>query len=356
MRGAFFYGPNTIRIENKKFENFESESILLEVLSCSVCSYDVRTFRIGSFKVKTPVILGHEICARTVNNDSATKFGLKPNTRVAVYPIVPCLECWYCKSKKFNLCTNLKEIGSTINGGFADYIQVPVRIFQIGGVLPIPELITNGEASLIEPLSCCINGINQVKSLDFEDVSIIGDGPIALMQLMLLKKEFPDKYITIIGKIPHRLNTAKKIGADQVINLGNDDMSYDSLFCDLLKRPQPNLVFVSNNNVQSIDIAFKLVNKNGKLVIFSGLKIGNDNQMKIEKRNIDLNYIHYNQISIYGSFSSTPENFKEAIKIVNNREINLSYLITNAFKLEEVEDALEYAESLRGLKAVINMR
>ena len=90
-------------------------------------------------------------------------------------------------------------------------------------------------------------------------------------------------------------------------------------------------------------------------MVFSGLKVLNDNKLSKEYHNVDLNFIHYNQISILGSFSSTPENFLEAIKLVKAQKIDLSRLVTNTFRLEEVEYALAYAESLKGLKAVINM-
>src|ERR1700712_1425524 len=130
MNAAVFYGSNNIQIKDidiLKRTNHNSHDYLLKVLSASVCSYDVRTFRNGHFKVKPPIILGHEICAQMV------------------------------EEKKYNLCINLKEIGSTINGGFAEYLLIPKTIFEIGGVIPVPDNVTNDEASLIEPLACCIN-------------------------------------------------------------------------------------------------------------------------------------------------------------------------------------------------------
>src|ERR1044072_8572875 len=116
MKAAFFHGPNDIRLE--KIDDIMSplgDSKILKVLSCSVCSYDVRTFRTGSFKVTPPVILGHEICAETVYDYNGPKYNIRAGCRVTIYPIVPCLECWYCNNTKFNLCMNLREIGSTLN-------------------------------------------------------------------------------------------------------------------------------------------------------------------------------------------------------------------------------------------------
>src|SRR3712207_7639219 len=63
-------------------------------------------------------------------------------------------------------------------------------------LFPYTTLFRSEEASLIEPLACCINGINQIKNLEFDSVTIIGDGPIGLMQLMLLRKTFKDRKST----------------------------------------------------------------------------------------------------------------------------------------------------------------
>ncbi len=357
MNAALFYGPNNIKIENIKIENNSNDCLILKMLSCSVCSYDVRTFRNGSFKVKPPVILGHEICAETTSEFSGQNYSIKPQERVSIYPVIPCLGCWYCNHKKYNLCSNLKEIGSTMNGGFAEYISIPRAVVEIGGIIPVLDNVTNEEASLIEPLACCINGINQIKSMDFESIVIIGDGPIGLMQLMLLKKNFPENRVIIIGKIKHRLEMAKRLGADEVYDVKNinDCEPISKLFTELNGKRSPNLIFISNNNIESLRVAFGLANKNGSIIIFSGLKNPTSNPGNLDNNPIiDANFIHYNQISVMGSFSSTPENLKEAMELVNSGEIKIKALITNTFELQKLENAIKVSESFEGFKSVIN--
>lgn len=355
MNAAFFHGPNDIKLERLEIsKETHGDSKLFKVLSCSVCSYDVRTFRTGSFKVKPPVILGHEICAEIVDDYNGSKHKMKSGTRVTIYPIIPCLNCWYCDSGNFNLCMNLTEIGSTLNGGFAEYILVPSRVFDIGGIVQVPDNVSNEEASLIEPLACCINGINQIKPMNSESIIIIGDGPIGIMQLMLLKRISPHLDVTVIGKIKHRMETAKRLGANRVITFHEQDQlgSYKKLK-EIEGSIKPNLIFVSNNNPISLMLAFYLANKNGKVIIFSGIKNKKEHSFNVPF-NIDPNMIHYGQISVYGSFSSNPVNLNEAMRLVSAGEINLRNLITNTFSLENIGNALNTAESFKGLKSVIN--
>lgn len=354
MNAAFFYGPNDIKIRKINIGKTSPDLKLLKVLSCSVCSYDVRTFRTGSFKVNPPIILGHEICAETVDEFESLDYIIKPGTRVSIYPIIPCFNCWYCNNKNFNLCTDLKEIGSTVNGGFAEYILVPPEVFRIGGIVPVLDNVSNEEASLIEPLACCINGINQLKPIDFESVIIIGDGPIGLMQLMLLRRQSPKLDITIIGKIDHRLQKARALGANRVfVYHENDSPEKFEILKGITGSISPNLIFVSNSNPSSLKTAFYLANKNGKVIIFSGIK--DDKRRSNDKEFIlNPNYIHYNQVSVFGSFSSNPENLKEAMDLVNSGEIRLKELISNTFSLANIDDAIAAAESFKGLKSVIN--
>lgn len=353
MKAAVFYGPNDIQINNYQIIK-SKDYIPLKVLSCSVCSYDVRTYKSGSFKVKTPVILGHEICAETIEDFEDRNSSIKSNSRVVIYPVVPCLNCWYCHKKKYNLCSDLKEIGSTINGGFAEKILVPRKVFEIGGVVPIPENINNVTASLLEPLSCCINAINQIKNIEFDSIVILGDGPIGIMQLMLFKKFFPKLNITLIGKIEHRMDYAIKMGADFIYKINEDRLQDDIKFIKkTIGNNNPNLIFVSNNNPNSIRDSLKLVNKNGKIVFFSGIKSYPD--LYNNELMIDPNFIHYNQISVYGSFSSNPENLREAVQLVSSGEINISNLVTSTFNIDNIKKAFLKTESYEGFKSVINI-
>ena len=221
--------------------------------------------------------------------------------------------------------------------------------------VPITDNITNEEASLIEPLACCINSVNQVRNMEFESAIIFGDGPIGLMQLMLLKK-FLKIRVTMIGKIKHRLETAKKLGADLVI-LSDDNTEGNNVLEQIREingKFSPNLIFISNNNPECIKSALKLVNKNGRIILFSGSKNKDFPQKKSISVKIDPNFVHYNQISITGSFSSNPVNLKEVIDLVDSKEIELHNLISNTYPIEKIKEAFGASESFAGIKSIIN--
>ena len=86
----------------------------------------------------------HEICGQIekdvlVTDDVSTKSIIKAGSRVVVSTIIPCLKCKYCHNKQYNLCINLKEIGSSVDGGFAEFVRIPEKVLTIGGLVSVPN-------------------------------------------------------------------------------------------------------------------------------------------------------------------------------------------------------------------------
>ncbi len=341
---AIFNGPKNFEIRDLPISRKDNE-VLLKTLSCAVCGYDVRVFREGHRKVKPPIVLGHEICARTLNSLNLPNEEVIPeDKRVIVSPLIPCLKCHHCNAGYFNSCNSLNEIGSSVNGGFADYISIPGNNILINGIIPIENNIHDDEASLIEPLSCCLNAhLNFNMPISGEIVIIIGDGPIGLIHLQI-SKLYGAKTI-VVGKIPSRLNEAKSIGADLVL-LNNEPDDIIKKIWDYTYGKGGKLIIVATSNPEGIDLALKLAGKNSLISLFAGTS-------KNKVLNIDPNLLHYNQITLSGSFSSTPMVMKEAMDLVHQQKIDLRRLITHRFSLDELDKAFNATEGYNGLRSVI---
>jgi L-iditol 2-dehydrogenase len=265
--------------------------------------------------------------------------------RVIVSPLIPCLNCHHCHAGYFNSCNNLNEIGSSINGGFADYISIPRNNILINGIIPIENNINDDEASLIEPLSCCLNAhLNYNIPISSEFVIIIGDGPIGLIHLQL-SKLYGAKTI-VVGKISSRLNEAKSIGADLVLLNNDPDESVKKIW-NYTYGKGGKLIIVATSNPEGIDLALKLAGKNSLVSLFAGTS-------KNKLLSIDPNILHYNQISLSGSFSSTPKVMKKAMDLVHEQKVDLRRLITHRFSLDDIDKAFNATENYNGFRSVIN--
>lgn len=363
MNAAVFYSPNNLSVQEIQFPtNQDEKGVMLKVNACAVCGYDVRVFRNGHSKVTPPIILGHELCGeilKAITTTTSNDIIINEGSRVAVCPVIPCLNCRYCYNKQYNLCINLKEIGSTVDGGFAEYVKIPENIIQIGGLVSVPDNLSNEEAALLEPLACCLNAFSHIGQIITEgegersSVVIIGDGPIGLLHLQL-SKLYGAKTI-VVGKISARIQKAKSMGADEVIFADDDHQSsYKETSDNVLEFTDgigANVVIVATSNPAALDLTMKIAAKNSIINIFAGIPKENNNNNAVP---IDPNWLHYNQISITGSFSSTPSMLYEAARLASTKEVDLSKIVTHRYSLSNIEEAILATEKYYGLRAVIN--
>ena len=348
MLAAVFRAPNNITVQQVPLTH---KHVKLKVSACAVCGYDARVFRNGHRKVQPPVILGHELCGRIENDiiaegSDSEGIAMTAGSRVAVCPLIPCLHCRYCQVGDYNLCLNLMEIGSTFDGGFAEYVTVPEHLIRIGGLVPVPDNLTDEEAALLEPLACCLNSYSRMLPVGSRNsVVIIGDGPMGLIHLQLFKRLARSR-VAVVGKVPLRMEKARTIGADEVIAYTSQTVT-DVLDFAGASSGGADAIVIATSNPVAFELATKVAAKNSRINIFAGMPMG-------QTFLLDANWLHYNQISITGTFSSTPKILKEAARIASEKTVDLSTIVTHRYSLPDIERAINVTERYDGLRAVIN--
>ena len=345
MLAAVFHAPNNIIVQQVPITRRQA---MLKVSACAVCGYDVRVFRNGHRKVSPPVILGHELCGE-IQSDTMVGEGrtINAGSRVAVCPLIPCLHCPYCQAGDYNLCMNLKEIGSTSDGGFAQYVTIPEQLIRIGGLVPVPDSLSDEEAALLEPLACCLNSFSRMLPVAKQSsVVIIGDGPMGLIHLQLFKR-LSSSRVAIVGKVPSRMEKSRVMGADAVFAYSPETVADVLDFVGSSSSSGAGGVVIATSNPVAFELAAKVAGKNSKINVFAGMPSG-------QTFLLDVNWLHYNQISITGTFSSTPKMLEEATRIAADKVIDLSAIVTHKYSLPEIEKAIDVTERYYGLRAVIN--
>lgn len=341
MLAAVFHAPNNMILQQVPIARTQ---LMLKVNACAVCGYDVRVFRHGHRKVSPPVILGHELCGEIQSEVKVNGTTIKEGSRVALCPLLPCLSCPYCQSNDYNLCINLREIGSTSDGGFAQYVAIPEQIIRIGGLVPVPEELSDEEAALLEPLACCMNSFSRMAPIARETCAVIvGDGPMALLHLQLLKRLSSSK-VAIVGRIPQRMEKARAMGADAVFDYSKGTVADVLDFSGACQGA--GAIVIATSNPSAFELAIKVAAKNSKINLFAGMP---GRQTFV----LDANWLHYNQISITGSFSSTPALLAEAARLAAQKTIDLTAIVTHKYSLEEIEKAIHVTEKFHGLRTVI---
>lgn len=320
MKAAFLYGIKDLRISDIDERKPKEGEIAIRVLYSLTCGTDLKTYERGHPYIVYPRILGHEYVGEIIAKGEGVK-DFEIGDIVAGANSAPCFDCFYCKRNKFNLCENLKDslLGFTKDGSFSEYMIIPSKIVKTN-LFRIEDKEYKKYAAL-EPLACVVHGWNLLGQQDFENVLIIGSGPIALLHAQMAKRR--SKNVILIGKHEERLKKARELGIE--VHDLEKEKEIDKKF---------ELVIEAVGKQDAWEMAFNYVEKGSTVLFFGGLKYGS-------KVLFDAYKIHYEEIKLLGSFHHDPKSVKEAFELIRNGIINVPLLITSERRLEELKEALE---------------
>ncbi len=238
--------------------------VLVKVKATSICGTDVHIYqwerwaqsRIGAQRL--PQILGHEMAGEVVQLGSEVH-GVKIGDNVSVETHIPCGHCRQCLSGQAHICHNLKIFGVDRDGCFAEYVAVPEKV-----IWKNDPSISWEFASVQEPLGNAVY-CTLVEPVAGKIVVIFGDGPIALFAVGVAHVSGASRVI-LAGMEPARLEIARKMGADQVINVLNADPVQAVL--DATSGFGADVVLEMAGAPKAIVQTFKCVRKGGRVSAF----------------------------------------------------------------------------------------
>ena len=262
MKAAILYGPRDIRIEDVGIPRISSDEVLVRVRRVGICGSDVHLYlhgRIASFTVEKPLILGHE-CSGEVTEVGREVEGLSPGQRVVIEPGFVCGRCFYCRIGRYNLCPNVKFLGTpNFHGALAEYVKAPAW-----NVYPIPDHVSYGEGAMIEPLAVGMMAARMGRISVNDVVAVLGAGPIGQMALQSVRVHGVfEVYVTDV--IDYRLEYAEKYGATGVINAAIEDVT--DRIMELTDGRGVDVAIETSGAPSAIQQAVKIVKPGGRIVL-----------------------------------------------------------------------------------------
>ena len=326
MRAVVISGPGVARLEHLERWAPQPDEVLVRCEAAAICTTERRVFA-GDLPYY-PAIGGHEL-AGVVEWVDEDQFDLRPGDRVAVDGANRCRRCYYCIRGRDNLCVEFfkprKESKYVmIGGGFAEYTTaLPSQ------VLKLPDSVSMEQASLMEPLACCINSIKKAHLSSGDTVAVVGAGTMGAIHMMLAKHLGAKTIVSDTDE--QRLRLSKELGADVIVNPAVDDPV--QVVKDHTEGRGADAVIVAASTKKGGEQGLLLVGPAGRVIFYASL---------YPKGMIDLdwNRIHYQEITISGTEGSTHKDFQEAVALAGSGAMNVGPLISKVIPLEELPDEL----------------
>lgn len=344
MTAAKMFGPNDIRVVRAPIPEISADEVLVKVKRVGICGTDLRMIKNGfpGIGPDTPRALGHEISG-VVEAVGDRVRGYRAGDRVAVAPNMGCGYCDECVKGDFHLCPDYRALGVQLDGGFAEYVRIPEAAVRSGNIALLPDEVSFDQAALIEPLSCVYNGMLQCPVKLGDDVLIIGAGTIGILYAQLAKRAGAGR-VFLTNRSPERLRLCEAI--DPELRTVEAAVLTETIRAATNGRGV-DVCVTANPSPEAQIQAVELTAMNGRINFFGGLPKAQEHVA------INTNLIHYKQIVATGSTKANNHHFRMTLRFIAAGMVDADRLVTNRYRLEEIDRALASASGGEGIKTLI---
>jgi len=320
MKAYVLHGVNDLRYSEIAIPECNEEWAIVKVMAAGICSSDIaRIFTKGTYHF--PTIPGHEF-AGVVDSVGSNKNSSLVGKHVGVFPLIPCKECTQCKEKHYEMCAHYDYVGSRRDGGFAEYVAVPVW-----NLIPLPENIPFTSAAMLEPLSVALHAMKMAEFLRGQSVGIIGTGMIGISAAQWAYK-FGAGQVTLMGRNEKKRKLIEKIGLAYDVCTSIDSLSeYD-------------VVLEAVGSVTAVNMAINAVAPGGRLIL-----MGNPSDDIVLPQDVYWRILR-KQITLRGTWNSSYDgknasDWIEAIEALRTGELDIASLVSHSFRQEELVKGLK---------------
>ncbi len=338
MKAAVYHSLDDIRIEDVPKPKIGPDDVLVEMKACGVCGSDLMEWYLRS---RAPLVLGHEPAGVIVEAGKNVK-SFRVGDRVFAHHHVADLKCYYCQKGDYTLCP---QFGQTHlePGGFAEYFKVPAPNLQID-TLKLPDSLSYEEATLIEPVGCCIRAQNKAGIRKGDSVAIVGAGPSGIIHALLAKISGATK-VLVSDIVDYRLKMAEKLGADLIINPIQEKLG--ERVKEATEGRGADIVIVTAPNVKAVEDSLQIVRRGGRLLLFAPTQP--DQYARLSPHRL-----FFSEITVVPSYSVSHIETRTALQLISSGKIKAKELITHRFPLDRTTDAFQTAaKSKECLKVVV---
>jgi len=343
-----------------------------------ICGTDLSTIHLKTSPYYSPLtsfpfVFGHENVGLVEELGPGAE-GWEVGERVVVEPLLWCRPrgfaelCEYCARGEINRCQRFAEgvlapgvmIGTcrSTGGSWSEsFVAHPSQLYRV------PEGISDENALMVEPLACCLHAVVNSFPDDGETVLIIGAGTIGLCTLAALRGLGSRARIGVAARYPFQAEAARRLGADEVIVSREADLYAEvagRMGGRLYQPPVGKRILVGgvdrayecSGSDAALDDALRLTRSGGEVVVLG---------VPGAAAAVDWTAIFAQELSVraYTIYSHadrfegrTWRTFDLALHLLAEGKVDLAWLVTHRFRVEEVGQALRLLHNKRSGGAI----
>ncbi|MBS1229139.1 MAG: theronine dehydrogenase-like Zn-dependent dehydrogenase [Proteobacteria bacterium] len=320
MKSLYYVGEKTMELRDDPKPIPGPGQYLIKVRGNGICGSDFEGYMGKTGRRSAPMIMGHEVSG--VVEEAPVGGKLRAGERVVVFPKPFCGVCELCKKGMVNVCTAGICMGvMDHNGSMTEYIAVDEKY-----LIPFASTLSFNEAAMTEPLAVAYRSVYKIPDQEISDAEycmVIGAGTIGLLAVALLKLRGA-KNVIVCDATNFRLGIARRMCADHTINSREVD------FLDAVKQITHGKM--CDFSIEAVGIAPTASNSLDCLRI-GGTAVWIGNAQKMVE--VNMQKIVTTELTIKGNYVYDFAGFCESLKLLEERKIDISPLMTNVYPLSE---------------------
>jgi L-iditol 2-dehydrogenase len=326
MKAVRLHAAGDLRIHVEPVPRPAEGETLLRVKAVGICGSDLHWFGqggIGDARLAAPLILGHEFSGV----DEAGR-------RLAVDPAISCGTCDLCRAGNPNLCESVVFAGhGRRDGALRERLAWPSANCHF-----LPEALSFADGAMLEPLGVALHTVDLAHLAHEMRVAVLGCGPIGLLVLQLVRL-FGVRHILATEVLPHRLQAAKALGADECRQVDKDAVRLD--------RIEPaDVVFECAGTNGAVETAVDILHPGGRILL-AGIPDEDRTSFRASTaRRKGITFLLIRRMK---------HTYPRAIQLVEKKLIDVRSLVTHRFPLEKTQEAFAAAAKREGIKVVVEM-
>ncbi len=335
MKAFVLHGKRDLRLEERTEGTPGPGEVKLEVRRVGICGSDIHyyeNYRIGDFIPQAPLVLGHEFSGEVIALGEGVT-SLKIGDRVTAEPSIECGRCRYCREGRYNLCNNLKFIGTAatiphIDGGFGERLVVPADHCYL-----LDESLDWGAGTLVEPLAVGMNAVRRVGSVAGARILITGGGTIGQMT-SASARALGATDITIADPSPFAQKFSLEHGARAVVDPREEGLA-ESLF----RQGGFDIVFEASGAPAALAFGYRAAAKGARVVQIGTLPPAVE---------LPANLVMSKELTVFGSFRYAHV-YPIVLEMMRTGRVDVASMISAVYPYDDFQTAMDRAVSRDGV-------